>query len=325
MRDEDDIRPPGGAGFPAAAPAAGARRLALARHAMVRLALAGIVLLPLAPHTPAGAAEPPLPRGGPAWLGPPAPARPARVVSLAPSLTDTVVALGQTSRLVGVTRYDTAPEVKSIPRVGGFLDPSPEVVLGLRPDLVLWLADGGALPVVRRIADLGVPVLAIPVVGVPDVLRMVRAVGSALGEPAAGERLAAGLEAAVAAAEARAAGRARRRTLLVIGRDPLVVAGPGSWPDALLRIAGGENVVRGDRPWPIYSLERAVADDPDLVIDAAVNEPADAIARLDAIPAVKAGRVVRLPDDRVLRPGPQLPEALSQLQSALAAPAGKAR
>lgn len=270
------------------------------------------VEIPATPGAPA-----PLGRSEPLWLGPPAPARPARVISLAPSLTDTVIALGEAGRLVGVTRYDTSPEVKALPRVGGFLDPSPEVVLGLRPDLVLWLADGGAFPVVRRIADLGVPVLALPVIGVPDVLRAARVIGAALGNPAAGERLASTMDAAVRAAELAAAALPRRRVLLVIGRDPLVVAGPGSYPDALLRIAGGENVVTGGRPWPIYSLEKAVADDPDLVVDAAVNEPADAIRRLDAIPAVKAGRVVRLPDDRVLRPGPQLPAALAQLQSAL--------
>ena len=232
-----------------------------------------------------------------------------------------MIALGEAGRLVGVTRYDTAPEVKSLPRVGGFLDPSPEAVLGLRPDLVLWLTDGGAYPAVRRIAELGVPVLALPVVGVPDVLRAARRVGAALGNPAAGERLASRMDAAVRAAEERASSLPRRRVLLVIGRDPLVVAGPGSYPDALLRIAGGVNVVKGERPWPVYSLERAVADDPDLVVDAAVNEPADTIARLAAIPAVKAGRVVRLPDDRVLRPGPQLPAALVQLQSALGTPA----
>jgi len=218
------------------------------------VAIALAALLACLPTSRADAVEIPAARGEPLWLGPPAPARPARVISLAPSLTDTVIALGEVGRLVGVTRYDTSLEVKDLPRVGGFLDPSPEVVLGLRPDLVLWLA---------------------------------------------------------------AAALSRRRVLLVIGRDPLVVAGPGSYPDALLRIAGGENVATGGRPWPIYSLEKAVADDPDLVVDAAVNEPANAIQRLAAIPAVKAGRVVRLPDDRVLRPGPQLPAALAQLQSAL--------
>jgi iron complex transport system substrate-binding protein len=239
------------------------------------------------------------------------------VVSLAPSLTDTVIALGEAGRLVGVTRYDTSPEVKSLPRVGGFLDPSPEAVLGLRPDLVLWLADGGAFPAVRRIAELGVPVLALPVVGVPDVLRAARRVGAALGNPAAGERLAAKMEGAVRSAGERASSLPRRRVLLVIGRDPLVVAGPGSYPDALLRIAGGTNVVGGNRPWPVYPVERAVADDPDLVVDAAVNEPAETIDRLAAIPAVRAGRVVRLPDDRALRPGPGLASALRQVLSAV--------
>jgi iron complex transport system substrate-binding protein len=287
-------------------------------------AAALLAILAFLPASGRAGGELPLSRGEPAWLGPKAPPHPVRVVSLAPSLTDTVIALGEAGRLVGVTRYDTAPEVKSLPRVGGFLDPSPEAVLGLRPDLVLWLADGGALPAVRRIADLGVPVLALPVVGVPDVLRAAREIGAALGNSAAGDRLAGELESAVRIAESRAGALPRRRTLLVVGRDPLVVAGPGSYPDALLRIAGGENVVKGGRPWPIYSLERAVADDPDLVIDAAVNEPADAIRRLAAIPAVKAGRVVRLPDDRVLRPGPQLPAALLQLQSALH-PEGGAR
>jgi iron complex transport system substrate-binding protein len=284
------------------------------------LAVALAATLAVLPRS--GAASDTPPRDEPAWLGPPPKARPSRVVTLAPSLTDLVLALGQGSRLVGVTRYDTAPEVKHLPRIGGFLDPSPEVVLGLRPDLVLWLSDGGAWPVVRRIAELGVPVLALPVVGVPDVLRSARRVGAALGDAAAGERLALELEEAVAAASRKAAALPRRRVLLVIGRDPLVVAGPGSYPDALLRIAGGDNVAKGSRPWPVYSLEQAVADDPELVVDAAVNEPADGLAPLAAIPAVRAGRVVRLPDDRVLRPGPQLPAALAQLLAALHPPGG---
>jgi len=279
-------------------------------------AVATLAALVAAPGSPAGAASTPA-RGEPAWLGPPPPARPVRVVSLAPSLTDTVVALGAADRLVGVTRYDHAPEVRSLPRVGGFLDPSPEAVLGLRPDLVLWLSDGGAWPAVERIATLGVPVLALPVVGIPDVLRAARLVGAALGDPAGGERLAASLQASLRDAEKATASLPRRRVLFVVGRDPLVVAGPGSYPDALLRVCGATNVVTGDRPWPVYPLERAVADDPDLVVDAAVNEPAATIDRLAAIPAVRAGRVVRLPDDRTLRPGPGLDAALRQVLGAV--------
>lgn len=253
----------------------------------------------------------------PEWLGPAAPAVPRRVVSLAPSLTDTVVALGLAGRLVGVTRYDDAAAVARLPRVGGFIDPSPEAVLALKPDLVLWLTDGGAFPAVRQIADLGVPVRAIPVVSVADTLAAARLVGAALGDAPAGERLAASLQAAVERARARTAGLRRVRVLFLVGREPLVAAGPGSYPDELLRIAGGENVVQGTRPWPVFPLERAVALDPDLVVDAAVNEPAAGLARLGAIPAVRRGAVHRASNDDMLRPGPKLLPALDELVAAL--------
>ncbi len=281
-------------------------------------ALIGALLLLAA--TPVGAPDHPgAAAGGVEWLGPKPPARPTRVVSLAPSLTDTVVAVGLAGRLVGVTRYDDAPAVARLPRVGGFLDPSPEAILSLRPDLVLWMTDAGALPVVRHVASLGITVVAIPVVSVADVLACARTVGAALGDAPAGDRLARSLADAVDAA-GRRAGRGRRtRGLFVVGRDPLVVAGPGSYPDELLRLAGGENVVDGARPWPVYPLDRAVAADPALVIDAAVEEPAAAIHRLDAIPAVRRGAVYRLRDDAALRPGPRLTVALAELQRALGA------
>jgi iron complex transport system substrate-binding protein len=278
--------------------------------------IAVLVLTALAAPT-ARADHPGAAAGGIAWLGPKPPAAPRRVVSLAPSLTDTAVALGKASLLVGVTRYDDAPEVAKLPRVGGFLDPSPEAVLGLRPDLVLWLTDGGALPIVRRIAALGVPVMAVPVVSVADVLAAARAVGAALGDAPAGDALARSLDAGIASARKRGEGRPRVRVLFVVGRDPLVVAGPGSYPDELLRLAGGENVVKDTRPWPVYPLERAVADDPALVIDGAVLEPKEGLARLEAIPAVRRGRVHRLRDDGALRPGPRLAGALEELSAAL--------
>jgi iron complex transport system substrate-binding protein len=252
-------------------------------------------------------------RGGVEWLGPRPPAVPRRIVSLAPSATDVVVALGQARRIVGVTRYDTAPEVKGLPSVGGFLDPSPEAVVALRPDLALWVTDGGAFPTIRKVAGLGVPVLALPVVGVEDVISTARVVGRALGDASAGERLAGSLEDAIGRVRARTAGLRRPRALFVVGREPLVVAGPGSYPDELLRIAGAENVVKGTRPWPVYPLEKALADDPDVVIDAAYLEHAGGEGNLSAIPAARRGRLVKLDDDDALRPGPRLVRALDRL------------
>jgi iron complex transport system substrate-binding protein len=251
--------------------------------------------------------------GGAAWLGPTAPARPQRIVSLAPSATDMVVALGQAARIVGVTRYDTAPEVKGLPSVGGFIEPNPEAILALRPDLVLWVTDGSALASVRRIADLGAPVLALPVIGIDDVISTARIVGRALGDAPAGERLARTLAEGVARVRARAAKLPRRRVLFVVGREPLVVAGPGSYPDDLLRIAGAENVVKGTCHWPVYPLEKAVADDPDIVIDAARLEHGGSLGRLGTIPAAGRGRLVELDSDDALHPGPRLLSVLERL------------
>jgi iron complex transport system substrate-binding protein len=259
-------------------------------------------------------------QGGARWIGTPPRTPPRRVVSLAPSMTDVLVALGRVDRLVGVTRVDRAPEVAHLPRVGGFIDPNPEVILGLRPDLILWVTDGGALPAVRRLAELAhgaFPILAVPVITVADIPATARLVGQALGEPAAGAALADRLDASTKRLAARAAGLPRRRVLFVVGRDPLVVAGPGSFPDELLRLAGCENAVGGSRPWPVYPLELAVGSNPDLVVDAALDEPPEGIQRLAAVPAVRAGRVARLASDDLLRAGPRMIGALDELFSIL--------
>ena len=261
--------------------------------------------------------------GGAVWIGPRPTAPPRRIVTLAPSLTDVVLGLGLRDRLVGVTHLDDAPEVAALPRVGGFLDPNPEAILALSPDLVLWVTDGGALPAVRRLAELSAasrhpfPILALDVVSVADVLATPRVVGEALGAPDAGARLSRELEATIDGVRRRAERLPRRRALFVVGREPLVVAGPGSFPDELLRIAGAENVVKGSRPWPVYPLEKAVADYPDVVVDAALREPAEGIRRLAAIPAVRRGAVVRLPDDDLLRPGPRMVHGVEDLLVAL--------
>lgn len=261
--------------------------------------------------------------GGMRWLGPPPRPNPRRVVSLAPSLTDTIVALGHAGRLVGVTRFDTAPEVAKVPRIGGFLDPSVEAVVALRPDLVVWVTDGSALAPVERIAALGIPVMAVPVIGVADVIAATHAVAAALGDPAAGDRLAARISGAIERTRARAADLPRRRVLFVVGHEPLVVAGPGSYPDQLLGIVGGVNVVTGTTAWPVFPVERAAALDPDVVVDAAVGEHGGPMAGLDAIPAVRRGAIRRLPGD-ALRPGPALIGALDALLVAVHPEAARA-
>ena len=187
--------------------------------------IAAALLLPLALL---GAA----PDAGPLRLLGPRPAGEVRrVVTLAPSLTDLVLALGAGERLVGVSRFDERPEVASLPRVGGFVDPSVEAVVGLHPDLVLVQPGPGNKRPVEAMAELGTPVLLLPLDTVADVLAAERAVGKALGRTEEGERLARQLETARSEVRGRSQRRKPVRALLVFGFDPLVVAGPGGFAD----------------------------------------------------------------------------------------------
>ena len=170
-----------------------------------------------------------------------------------------VIALGKSGVLVGVIRYDDAAEVARLPG-GGFHDPSPEVVMALRPDLVLWLTDGAAFAAAERIATLAIPVLPIQIVSVADILASPRLVGSAHGEASAGKRLAHTLAEPIETARGKASVRPRVQVLFMVGHEPLVVAGPGSCPD-VPRIVGDENVANDCRSWPVRPLERAMGDE----------------------------------------------------------------
>jgi iron complex transport system substrate-binding protein len=264
-----------------------------------------------------------LAEGGPVWIGAPPAAPPRRVVSLAPSVTDVTVALGVVDRLVGVTRLDDDPAVARLPRVGGYLDPNPEAVVGLQPDLVVWVTNGSAAGAVRKIAELArrqrrpFPILALQIDGLADVLAAPRVLGEVLGAREAGERLSREMAAHLDALRRRVEGRPARRVLFVVGHEPLIVAGRRSFPDELLRACGARNVVQGDVPWPVYPVEKAVADDPDVIVDAAPQEAPEGIRRLSAIPAVRRGAVIRIASDDLIRPGPRMLRGLDALCRAL--------
>ncbi len=269
------------------------------------------VLLCLVSGLAAAASSPPI-HPAPRFLGPPVPAKVRRVVTLAPSLTEMVQVLGAGNTLVGVSRFDEAPEVAKLPRVGGFVDPSVEAVIALKPDLLLVQPGPGNQRPVEKMAQLGVPVLMLPLHSVKDVLAALRAVGGALGRGKEAEGLISRIESTRARVREAAKQRTAPRVLFVYGFEPLVVAGPGSFADELLRDAGGVNVAADARSaYPLYSVERAVRARPDVVVDAAdVDVGKD---RLRALPGLSAARWVEVPSLALLQPGPSLGRGLEEL------------
>ena len=249
-------------------------------------------------------------------LGPPAPAVVRRVVTLAPSLTDTVLALGARACLVGVSRFDERPEVQGLPRVGGFVDPSVEAVAALKPDLVLVQPSPGNRGPVESLAGLRISILALRLASIDDVLAGLRATGTALGRAEQGEALARALERTRAEVRERTHGLAPVRVLFVYGFQPLVVAGPGSFADELLADAGGVNVAAdAGRPYPVWSVERALGTRPDVILDA--SNSAEGREALRALPGLRDARWVTLPSPALLHPGPALGLGLEELFRAL--------
>ena len=249
----------------------------------------------------------------PAFVGAPRPPeRPERVVTLAPLLTDIVFALDAGDALIAVSRFADHPEVGDRPRLGGLSNLSVEAVLDLEPDLVLSVPASAHRPRLEALARAGIPVLVLPSSSVVDGLESLIAVGRALGRGAAASARRAEIEAELRALAVRAPGEVRPRVLVVYGWDPLFVAGPGSFPDELLRILGAENAARTGRAWSRWSPEALAAARPDRIVDAAGGgRPPAALA---ALPALRPERVVRARHPHLLRPGPRLPEAARTLR-----------
>ena len=257
---------------------------------------------------------------------------PVRVVSLAPSVTEIVYALGEGSRLMGVCAQCNYPDAAvRLPRVGGYLVPSVEAVLGTRPDLVIAVPSPGNREAVQAVERAGVRVLVVHDRTLADLWATMRSIAGALGVPERGERLVAEVGERLDGVRARIAGLPVRRVLLVIDHHPLVVAGVGTLQDELVRMAGGANVAAdAGTVWPTLALEMVVERAPEVIIDAAMGTDEggrELFAGLDTVPAVRAGRVVPLRADVLFRSGPRVPEAAAALAAAIhpeafAAPAG---
>lgn len=258
--------------------------------------------------------------GGPA--APVATGPASRVVVLAPSATEIVFALGAGSRVVGACgQCDFPPDAARLSKVGGYLSPSVESVLGMRPDLVIAVPSPGNREAVRALERTGVRVLVVQDRQLADLWESIATIAQALGIPDAGMRLATEIRAALDGVGARVAGRPRARVLFVVGHSPLIVAGGGTLQGELVEIAGGTNVAADvGAAWPQVSTELVVARAPEVILDAAMGTEEGGRGLFEAfrtVPAVRDGRIVAVTSDTVYRAGPRVGEAAALLADAI--------
>lgn len=235
------------------------------------------------------------------------------MVSLAPSVTEILFALGAGDRVIGVTSYcDYPPEARLKESVGDTLKPSVERIVALKADLVIVSTASQVEAFVRRLEELGIPVYVSNPRSLEGVLESIDKMGELIDVPDVARELTARLRSRISSIESRAAASAPPSVFVILGTEPLITAGAASFITDLVSRAGGRSIsadVNGD--YPQYSLETAIAKQPQVIfLQAGGNVLPE---RLKQTPAAQAGRVYRLDDDLLLRPGPRVVDGLEQI------------
>ncbi len=243
---------------------------------------------------------------------------PQRIVSLAPSLTETVFALGLGDRLVGVSAYcDYPPEAQRIARVGTFITPNVEAIVSKKPDVILAVPSPGNRSPVESLERLGFKVTIVDPLTLDGIKESLIVIGSRLGRESKARELVAQIDSQIDSVRVRLAGVAKRKVLMVVGQTPLIVAGGATVQDELIQLAGGINLgAAAGKDWPHVSIEYAISSAPDVIIDSTMGsevrdeDSAKFWKAFPMIPAVKEGRIFGYKAYEVLRPGPRIGEAL---------------
>jgi ABC-type Fe3+-hydroxamate transport system substrate-binding protein len=248
------------------------------------------------------------------------PRAPERIVSLVPSLTEALFALGLGARVVGVTDWCVHPAegVARLPKLGGTKTPDLDAIRRLRPDLVIANREENRRRDVEHLEAAGIPVWVTYPRTVREGARLLRELAELGAGPEAVARVVEPVERAVEEAEARA-GEPRARVFCAVWREPWMAVGGDTYANDLLRACGGENVfaARGPRRYPLVTLAEVEAAQPDVIVlpdEPYAFGPADAaeLRRLD-VPAARDGRIHLVDGTLVSWYGPRIARALATL------------
>jgi len=241
-----------------------------------------------------------------------------RVVSISPNTTETMFAIGAGNLLVGRSRYCDIPlESQKLPTVGGYSDPNIEAIVALSPSLVIG-ARGPAGPMLMdTLKSHGIDTFFPETESIATIKTMIMDLGKRVDHVGGAERVVLDIEAKQNALKTKLSGKPRVRVLFAFDIAPLIVAGPGSFTDEILREAGADNVVTKGGAYPTIGLEHLLSLDPDMLLDGATDmqETKSMKERVTDAPgwkelrAVKQGRIRQVGSD-ALRPGPRIGEGL---------------
>ncbi|MBI3654008.1 MAG: cobalamin-binding protein [Acidobacteria bacterium] len=238
---------------------------------------------------------------------------PQRLVSLAPSITETLFALGLGEKIVGVTSYcDYPPAAKTKTSIGDTLKPSLEKIIALKPDLVIASTSSQLESFVRNLENAGIAVYVSNPRNLEETLKSIEVMGEITGASESASALTDNLRARIAQVHSRVARLEKPAVFMMLGAEPLITVGGRSFISDLITQAGGRSISADEASdYPQYSLETVIARKPDIIFLQAGDDKLP--TRLRQTPAAINGRVYHLSDEVLLRPGPRIVDGLEQL------------
>lgn len=253
-------------------------------------------------------------------------AQPARrIISLYGAFAEMLYTVGAGPRIMARTQADAFPaEILKLPSVGTHMKPNFEMIIGLRPDLVIQSASRREeIPDMDRITQAGIQVAVFAPKSFEGVFSTMRRLGILAGRESEAEAAVAGMKQRLDRVHAGLAGVEKpRRVFFEVRAEPLTGAGRGSIVQEILTAAGAENILKGDRGIVQYNLEALLLDDPDVYVvqrGPMNRNPVEPGKRthFDRLRCVKEGKVILVDEFIYSRPGPRCVDAVEQLAAAL--------
>ena len=249
------------------------------------------------------------------------PLNPSRIVSLAPSLTETLYALGVEDRLVGDTDFcDYPPAAQKKPKVGGVINPNLEQIAALHPDLVLVTKEGNLLETVRSLDTLGIPSFATDARTVDEIISSTQKLADVLNVSASGRSLVGDLQQRLATLDSRLRTVPPKRALFVVWTEPLMSVGKDTFIADALRKAGAVSIVNSSQDWPQVSFEEVARLQPEYLVFASSHSEA-AAHDLDTLATRPGWRILdavrehhfAVVSDAIIRPAPRIVSVIEDL------------
>ncbi len=245
---------------------------------------------------------------------------PRRVVSLAPSITEILYAIGLNDEIVGVTEFcDYPPEAKQKAKIG-YAQPNIEAIVTLEPDLVLAPRAFLRADLLAKLEQLKVTIFVVDPESFEEIPSRIQTVGRILNRSTAADGVAMAMRQRIAAIRNKMEAVAQVRVLYVLNSQPLITVGPGSYIHQVINVAGGSNIASQTTvPYPHLNMEAVLKEDPEIIIFPIGNAEGISLTeqrewlRWTSLSAVKQGRLHQISADILNRPGPRIVEGLETL------------